>query len=84
MLNFLHEHYEVEVDWVENKYCDISIGWDYEKWKVHLYMKKDVQKTLKRLQHEALVHPQYSPHSTRYPTMGKQNSMPRRPTPPAP
>ena len=36
LISVLKEHYEVAEDWEGTKYCDITLDWDYIKWKVHL------------------------------------------------
>ncbi len=44
------------------RYCGLTIKWDYVGKKVHLSMPSYIKKALKRFQHPPPIVPQYQPH----------------------
>ena len=52
LIKVLKEHYEVAEDWDGEKYCGITLDWDYIKRKVHLSMPGYCEEGLSRFRHE--------------------------------
>jgi len=53
LISVLSEHYVVEKDWKGEKYCGITLDWDYVRRKVHLSMPGYCSEALTRFRHEA-------------------------------
>jgi hypothetical protein len=51
LLSTIQKYYKCLCNWEGEKYCGLTIKWDYEGRKVHLSMPTYVQKALKRFQH---------------------------------
>jgi hypothetical protein len=55
LLDTVQKHYKCSCDWKGEQYCELTIKWDYEKWKVHLSMPGYVKKALTCFQHPPLA-----------------------------
>jgi hypothetical protein len=51
LLNTIQKYYRCLCDWDGERYCGLTIKWDYKGCKVHLSMPMYVQNALKRFQH---------------------------------
>ncbi len=51
MLDTVQKYYKCSCDWKGERYCGLTIKWDYEKRKVHLSMPGYVKKALTCFQH---------------------------------
>jgi hypothetical protein len=51
LLDTVRKHYKCSCDWKGERYCGLSIKWDYAGRKVHLSMPGYVRKALTRFQH---------------------------------
>jgi len=50
LLDTVQKYYKCSCDWKGERYCRLTIKWDYEGWKVHLSMPRYVQKALTHFQ----------------------------------
>ena len=51
LINVLKKHFTVAEDWEGEKYCGITIDWDYTKRQVHFSMPEYVKYSLTQIQH---------------------------------
>jgi hypothetical protein len=51
LLDTVRKYYKCSCDWKDERYCGLTIKWDYKGRKVHLSMPGNVQKALTRFQH---------------------------------
>jgi len=64
LLNAVRQHYKCSCEWEGERYCGLTIKWDYPGRKVHLSMPGYVTKALTRFQHP----PQQKDRINRTPT----------------
>ena len=62
LLNCLGERYKYTTDWDGKNYCGLNLDWNYHNEYVDISMNGYARKSLKRLQHQPKVFPQFSPH----------------------
>ncbi len=62
LLNALKKDYEVTEDWMGKKYLGLTIEWDYNNQKVHLWMPRYIKKALLRFKHDKPKKMQNSVH----------------------
>jgi hypothetical protein len=62
IINALKKHYTITVDREATKYIGLTIKWDYENSKVHIYMLGYLTKAMTCFKHEAPTKIQNSPH----------------------
>ena len=55
LLDTVQKHYKCSCNWKGERYCRLTIKWDYEGRKVHLSMPGYVQKGITRFQHPPLA-----------------------------
>eukprot|EP01082_Thalassiosira_pseudonana_P012372 g11214.t1 g11214 contig5:382941-386300(-) len=70
LMGVLKQHYEITEDWKGEKYCGLTIDWDYNNKKVHLSMPGYVNKALKRFGHEHPPNRQDQPYPHTPPKYG--------------
>jgi hypothetical protein len=70
LLNTIRKYYKCSSDWEGERYCGLTIKWDYVGRKVHLSMPKYIQKALQRFQHPPPKKPQNQPHPSVKKTYG--------------
>ena len=70
LIQALKKDYDISEDWKGQKYCGLTLDWDYEKREVHLSMPGYVEKALARFKHERPKKPQDQPHQHTIPTYG--------------
>ena len=70
LIQALKKDYNISEDWKGQKYCGLTLDWDYEKREVHLSMPGYVEKALARFKHEKPKKPQDQPHQHTIPTYG--------------
>ena len=62
--------YTVSEDWHGNRYCGLTLTWDYEARTVTISMPGYVARALQRFQHTAPARPEHSPHAWNQPQYG--------------
>ncbi len=67
LLDTVQKYYKCSCDWKGERYCGLTIKWDYEGWKVHISMTGYVRKALTRFQHP----PQQSNRINHIPTLSQ-------------
>jgi hypothetical protein len=71
LLSVLKEHYVVDEHWEDSqKYCGITMDWDYVRREVHLSMPGYCIEALQRFRHECSSRPMDQPHKHVVPTYG--------------
>jgi hypothetical protein len=70
LLNALKKDYEVTEDWTGTKYLGLTVVWDYESCKVHLWMPGYIKKALLRFKHNKPEKIQNSLHPHAIPAYG--------------
>ena len=84
LLNVVQKYYKCSCDWVGERYCGLTLKWDYTGRKVHLTMPNYVSKALTRFQHPPPNKPQDQPYPHVKPNYGakKQYARPDDQSPP--
>ncbi len=72
LLNVLKNDYEVTDDWMVKNYLKLTIEWDYDNQKVHLWMPGYIKKALLRFKHHKPKKMQNSPHPHTIPDYGNK------------
>jgi hypothetical protein len=62
LLDTVRKYYKCSCDWKGERYCGLTIKWDYEGWKVHILMPGYVRKALTRFQHPPPTKQQDQPY----------------------
>jgi hypothetical protein len=70
LLNTLKKDYEVTEDWTGTTYLGLTVVWDYENRKVHLWMPGYIKKASLRFKHNKPKKIQNSPHPHAVPAYG--------------
>jgi hypothetical protein len=70
LLNTLKKDYEVTEDWIGTKYLGLTVVWDYENRKVHLWMPGYIKKASLHFKHDKPELIQKSPHPHAVPAYG--------------
>ncbi len=70
LLSVVRQYYKCSCDWKGERYCGLTLKWDYEGRKVHLSMPNYVTKALTRFQHPPPQKPQDQPYPHVKPTYG--------------
>ena len=70
LLDTVRKYYKCSCDWKGERYCGLTIKWDYKGWKVHLSMPGYVQKALTRFQHPLPAKRQDQPYPHVKPNYG--------------
>ncbi len=70
MLDTVQKYYTCSCNWKGERYCGLTIKWDYEKRKVHLSMPGYVKKALTRFQHPPPAKQQDQPYPHVKPNYG--------------
>ena len=84
LLNVVQKYYKCSCDWAGERYCGLTLKWDYTGRKVHLTMPNYVSKALTRFQHPPPNKPQDQPYPHVKPNYGakKQYARPDDDSPP--
>ena len=82
LVDALEEHYEISQDWEGKKYCGLTLEWDYEAGKVHVFMPGYVQDALQRFKHDPPRGDRINPIHTLHLHMEQKYNMQREPTTP--
>ncbi len=83
LLNTLKKDYEVTEDWTGTKYLGLTVIWDYENCKVHLWMPGYIKKASLRFKHDKPK--KIQTHRIRMPSQHmepKYNMLKKKTTPP--
>jgi hypothetical protein len=72
LLNALKKDYEVTEDWTGTKYVGLTVVWDYQNRKVHLWMPGYIKKVLVRFKHDKHEKIQNSRHPHAVPAYGTE------------
>jgi hypothetical protein len=72
LLNALKKDYEVTEDWTCKKYLGLTIEWDYNNQKAHLWMPGYIKKALLCFKHDKPQKVQNSPHPHTIPDYGNK------------
>ena len=70
LLDTIQKHYKCSCNWKGEQYCGLTIKWDYEGRKVHLFIPGYLQKALSRFQHSPPVKQQDQPYPHIKPNYG--------------
>jgi hypothetical protein len=70
LLETIRKYYKCSADWEGERYCGLTIKWDYTGRKVHLSMPGYVAKALARFQHPPPTKPQHQPYPHVKPNYG--------------
>jgi len=70
LLNVVRQYYTCSCDWDGERYCGLTLKWDYAGRKVHLTMPNYVSKALTRFQHPPPLKPQDQPYPHVKPNYG--------------
>ena len=70
LMTTIRKYYKCSCDWDGERYCGLTIKWDYVGRKVHLSMPTYIQKALQRFQHPPPMKPQNQPHPSVKKTYG--------------
>jgi len=70
LLNAVRQYYTCSCDWVGERYCGLTIKWDYDGQKVHLAMPGYLPKALTRFKHPIPTKPQDQPYPHVKPNYG--------------
>jgi hypothetical protein len=70
LLDAVRQYYKCSCDWVGERYCGITIKWDYDGRKVHLAMPGYLPKALTRFKHPIPTKPQDQPYPHVKPNYG--------------
>ena len=70
LLQTIQKYYQCSVKKEGERYCGLTIKWDYPGRKVHLSMPKYIENALKRFQHPPPIVPQHQPHPHVHKTYG--------------
>jgi hypothetical protein len=72
LFNALRKNYEVTEDWTGKKYLRLTIEWDYDNRKVHLWMPGYIKKALLCFKHDKPQKMQNSSHPHTIPDYGNK------------
>jgi hypothetical protein len=70
LLKTIQKHYQCSVEKEGERYCGLTIKWDYPNKKVHISMPKYIENALKRFQHPPPIVKQNQPHPHVHKTYG--------------
>ena len=70
LLETIRKYYKCLADWEGERYCGLTLKWDYTGRKVHLSMPGYVAKALARFQHPPPTKPQHQPYPHVKPNYG--------------
>jgi hypothetical protein len=70
LLETIQRYYKCSADWEGERYCGLTIKWDYTGRKVHLSMPGYVKKALARFKHPPPTKPQHQPYPHVKPNYG--------------
>jgi hypothetical protein len=71
LLNALKQDYKVSEDWQGQRYCGLTLEWDYAQRTCDISMPGYIERALQRFQHPPPARPQHSPHAWQRPDYGK-------------
>ena len=57
------QYYELSIHWTGDKFCGLTIEWNYSSKSARISMPTYINKLLPTLQHTYTVKPQHSPHA---------------------
>jgi hypothetical protein len=63
LLMVLRELYDASVDWDGERYCGLTIAWDYDARTCDISMPGYIERALQRFQHPNPSRPQHAPHA---------------------
>ena len=76
LVQAVKKNYDVSTNWKGDKYCGLTIDWNYRKGYVDISMPGYVQQTLKRFKHTPKA--QHAPHKWTRPSYGCKTQQPKR------
>jgi hypothetical protein len=78
LLTTLEKMYVCSTDWTADRYCGLTLAWDYVARTCEISMPGYVDRALKRFQHEGPHRPEHSrPHAWQKPTYGAKTQYPQ-------
>jgi hypothetical protein len=80
LLDTVRQYYKRSCDWERERYCGLTIKWDYDGQKVHLLMPGYLPKALTRFKHPIPTTPQDQPYPHIKPNYGAKRNTRRRRT----
>jgi len=83
LLKTIQKYYQCSVEKEGERYCGLTIKWDYPNKKVHISMPKYIENALKSFQHPPPIVKQHQPHPTSTKHMGQKCSIQKNPTIPS-
>ena len=85
LIGVIKQHYEMTTDWEGEKYCGLTLEWDYIKREVHLSMPGYIDNALHRFNHMRPKRLQNQPHKHVPPNYGAkvQYAKPKDESPPS-
>ena len=69
----LEKQYTVSTYWTGNKYCGLSLDWDYKMGKMYMSVPNYIATALHKLQHPTPTRPQHSPYLWSSPSYSKED-----------
>jgi hypothetical protein len=70
LMDTLSKLYRVSEDWAGERYCGLTLAWDYEKRTCDISMPGYIKRALQRFSHPKPSRPQHSPHVWQKPSYG--------------
>lgn len=75
LIDTLRTLYEITEDWSGNKYCGLTLDWDYDKKTCDISMPGYIEKALQRFAIPPSTRAQHSPHQWQKPTYGARTQL---------
>ena len=63
LVDILKEKYDCSIDWDGERYCGLTLNWDYNARTCDISMPGYIERALQRFQHPAPSRPQHAPHA---------------------
>ena len=75
----LKENYQVSLDWTGERYCGLTLKWDYVARTCDISMPGYIERALQRFSHVPIHRPEHSPHPWQRPNYGAKTQFATQP-----
>ena len=79
LITALREDYQISLDWAGERYCGLTLKWDYEARTCDMSMPGYIDRALQRFSHHPIHRPEHSPHPWQRPNYGAKTQFAAQP-----